>query len=285
MTKQELANLLEKWINELRLEEYGTKTLVSYKQEMLIFIDWYIEGKEINKDLLIDYKNFLKNKFNSSSTINKYITITNKFMRFIMPDFYTSLRLKKIKVQQTTSIDDPIFEQEHKRLLRWAKKLELEDMYLIMKIFALAGARVEELKIFKVENLDNYMKVYNKGKERYLILRNDLLRELKKYCKDNKIKSGYIFRSPKYPNDPNKMIHTTTIWRRLKKIARAAKINSKKIHPHAWRHLFSKGFMEVSGNKIEELADILGHSNIETTRLYTKTSKMEKKKTLEKLKF
>ena len=285
MTKQELANLLEKWINELRLEEYGKKTLISYKQEVLVFIDWYNEDKEINKDLLIDYKDFLKSKFHSSSTINKYITITNKFMRFIMPELYTSLRLKKIKVQQTTSLDDPIYEQEHKRLLRWAIKLNFEDIYLIMKIFALAGARVEELKVFTVEKLDNYIKVYNKGKERYLILRNDLVRELKKYCKKNNIKTGYIFRSPKYPDDPNKMIHVTTIWRRLKKIARAAKINPKKIHPHAWRHLFSKGFMEVSGNKLEELADILGHSNIETTRLYTKTSKMEKKKTLEKLKF
>lgn len=101
-----------------------------------------------------------------------------------------------------------------------------------MQIFALSGARVAELKYFIVENLnDNYIIAYNKGKERVLIMRNDLRRMLKKYCEKKKINEGYIFRSP-VDLKIQKIINASTIWRRLKKIAKSAKINPK-IHPHA----------------------------------------------------
>jgi hypothetical protein len=131
----------------------------------------------------------------------------------------------------------------------------MNDMYLIIKIFAYTGIRVVELQKFTVENINkNYIKVFNKGKERTIILRNDLLREIKKYCKDRNITQGYIFRSP---IKENQMLDLSTIWRRLKKIARASKINPTKIHPHAWRHLFAKAFMKIQGNSLDELADII----------------------------
>ena len=115
---------------------------------------------------------------------------------------------------------------------------------------------------------------------------NELRRELKHYCKDRKIKTGQIFRSTdeKFINDPNKMINVSTIWRWLKKIARAAKINPNKIHAHAWRHLFAKQCKE-NGIDLDELADILGHKNINTTAIYTKTSMKEKKQKLEKIRY
>ena len=110
--------------------------------------------------------------------------------------------------------------------------------------------------------------------------------KLKHYCKDNKIKEGFIFRSPdpKLKNDSNKMIDQSTVWRWLKKIAKKAKINSSKIHAHAWRHLFAKQ-CKANGIDIDELADILGHSDLNTTALYTKTSKKEKRLKLERIKY
>lgn len=278
ISKTELKDKLEDFILNHEDAEYESKTITDYKIAIVKFIDYLSDEEiELNKRLVRDYKSYLKDNF-STATVNKYIIVLNKFLKFIG---YNDLSLMKIKMQQKTSIDDPIWEQEHKRMLRWSKKLGMDDMYLMIKIFAFTGIRVDELKYFKVENIDNYIKVYNKSKERKIILRDDLKREIKKYCRENKIKSGFIFKSPV---KPEKMLNASTIWRRLKKIAGAARINKEKIHAHAWRHLFAKEFI-ASGGTIDELADILGHSKIETTRIYTMTSNKEKKKKIEKMKF
>ena len=282
ISKTELQSKLNEWINQQRLEEYATKTLVDYKHAVQIFID-FIEKDEVNfnKELMLDYKDHLRDHF-LINTRNKYITIINKFLKFCNLGDYT---LKKFKTQRKTSIDDPILDQEHKRMLRWARKLNMEDMYLIMELFAYTGCRVSEIIIFTVEMLDKpFVKIFNKGKERTIIIRNDLRRQLKKYCKDNSITSGYIFRSPEDSKNSNKHLALSTIWRRLKKIARAAKINPDKIHAHAWRHLFAKKAKEV-GIDLDELQDILGHNDIKTTAIYTQTSNKEKKTKMERIKF
>ena len=162
----------------------------------------------------------------------------------------------------------------------------MEDMYFILEIFAYTGCRVDELKFFTVESLDsNYIKkVYNKGKERTIILRNDLKRALKDYCKRMGITTGYIFISTSPKAKPGAMWDNSTIWRRLKRIAKAAKINPDKIHPHAWRHLFAKKAKEA-GIDLDELQDILGHADIKTTAIYTQTSNREKKAKIEKIKY
>ena len=218
-------------------------------------------------------------------TRNQFIVVVNKFLYFLD---LKECRVKLFKEQEKSNLEDCIEPQEHKRMLRWAKKLNNMEAYYIIEVFATSGARVSELKYFTVENLDsNYIRgAYNKGKERVLIMTNELRRNLKRYCKDNKIKTGQIFRSTdeRFINDPNKMINVSTIWRWLKKIAKAAKINSNKIHAHAWRHLFAKQCKE-NGIDLDELADILGHNNINTTAIYTKTSMKEKKQKLEKIRY
>ncbi len=277
MTKEEIKIKLDCFINNERLDEKSTRTLVDYRNDVNKLIDFLPDTFEITKDLLLDFKEHLNERGYAVKSKNKYIVVTNKFIKYLGYD----CKLKKFKEQEKSSIDDPIWEQEHKRMLRWAKKLEMLDMYLIIKIFANSGARVDELKYFTVEALSsNFIKgAYNKGKERTLILTNELKRDLKAYCKEQKIKSGYIFISPVIKNQ---MLDSSTVWRRLKKIARCAKINPDKIHPHAWRHLFAKKCKEI-GIDLDELADILGHSDIRTTAIYTKTSNREKKEKLERL--
>lgn len=277
MTKDEIKKKLDDFINSERLDEKSKKTLVDYRNDVNKLIDFLPNEFELTKDLLLDFKQYLTEKGFAVKSKNKYIVVTNKFIKFLGYD----IGLKKFKEQEKSSIDDPIWEQEHKRMLRWAKKLEMMDMYLIIKAFATSGARVDELKYFTVEALDsNYIKgAYNKGKERTLILTNEFRRELKSYCKTHKIKSGYIFVSPV---KEGQMLNSSTVWRRLKKIAKKAKINPNKIHPHAWRHLFAKKCKEI-GIDLDELADILGHNDIRTTAIYTKTSNREKKEKLERL--
>lgn len=280
--KEELKEKLDEFILKEKEDEKSKKTLIDYKNAVNKFIDFIPkETTTLTKDLLIEFKNNLTEKDFAVKSKNKYITIVNKFLKFIDKK---DLTLKKFKEQRKTSIDDPIWEQEHKRMLRWAKKLGQEDTYLIIKIFATTGARIEELKFFTVENLENnYIKgTFNKGKYRTLIMTNELKRELKLYCKQNKIKSGYIFISTDPKAKEGAMWNNSTIWRRLKRIARAAKINPSKIHPHAWRHLFAKECKRV-GIDLDELQDILGHNDIKTTAIYTQTSNAEKKQKLERL--
>ncbi len=280
MTKEEIRKKLDEWINQQRLDEYAKKTLTDYRHGVELFIEWIPEDPFIiDKNLTLDYKDYLAEKFALNSR-NKYIVELNKFLKYCK---YDDCTLKKFKTQRKTSIDDPIWDQEHKRMLRWAKKLDMEDMYYILEIFAFTGCRVYELKFFTVESLDsNYIKkVFNKGKERTIILRNDLKRELKNYCKRKGITTGYIFVSPV---KPGQMLNSSTIWRRLKKIAKAAKINPDKIHPHAWRHLFAKKAKEA-GIDLDELQDIFGHSDIKTTAIYTMTSNREKKAKMEKISY
>lgn len=280
MNKEYLLEQLNEFLEKERLEEKTKKTIIDYKNAINKFINFLPDNFTLDKSTLIDFKEYLTNENYKIKSKNKYIFATNKFLTFINRE---DLKVKFFKEQQKASIDEPIWEQEHKRMLRWAKKLEMEDMYLIIKVFAHTGARVEELKFFTYESLEsNYIKnVYNKGKERTIILPNDLKRELKAYCKANKIKSGYIFRSPVMNN---KMINKSTIWRRLKKIARSAKINPNKIHPHAWRHLFAKKCKDY-GIDLDELRDILGHTDINTTAIYTMTSNKEKRNKLERIKY
>lgn len=283
MTKDEIKKEADKFLEGERLDEKGKKTITGYKNAINKFIE-FLPDEEflINKELVINFKSDLVDKGFLIKSRNLYIVAVNKFLKFLG---HKDCVVKKFKEQEKSSIDDPIWEQEHKRMLRWAKKLNMEEDYWILRTFADSGARVEELKYFKVEKLEeNYIKIYNKGKERVLIITNELRRGLKKYCKENKIKEGYIFRSPdaRYKDDPNRKIDNSTVWRHLKKIAAAAKINVKKVHPHAWRHLFAKQCKNV-GIDLDELQDILGHKNIQTTALYTKTSNREKKEKLERL--
>lgn len=283
MAKDEIKVKLDEWINQQRLDEYAKKTLTDYRHGVDLFINWIKDDPfAIDKNLMLDYKDYLEVTFALNSR-NKYIVEINKFLKYCG---YKDCTLKKFKTQRKTSIDDPIWEQEHKRMLRWAKKLDMEDMYFILEIFAYTGCRVDELKFFTVESLDsNYIKkVYNKGKERTIILRNDLKRALKDYCKRMGITTGYIFISTSPKAKPGAMWDNSTIWRRLKRIAKAAKINPDKIHPHAWRHLFAKKAKEA-GIDLDELQDILGHADIKTTAIYTQTSNREKKAKIEKIKY
>ncbi len=279
MTKKELLEKLDDYIINLRYDEKASKTISDYKHGVELFINFINNDSFlIDKSLLLDYKDYLKGKYKVSSC-NKYIVEINKFLYWLG---YKDCMIKKIKTQKKSSINNPIEEQEHNRMLRWSKRLKMYDMYLIIQILAHSGIRVSELEFFTVENLkSNYFEVYNKGKERTIILTNELRRSLINYCKKENINSGYIFKSPK---NPTKMISISTIWRRLKKIARAAKINPQKIHAHSWRHLFAKN-AKKAGVDLDELQDILGHNNIETTAIYTMTSNKEKKSKLEKIRY
>lgn len=281
MNKQDLIPKLDEWIEEQRYQEYSDNTLKQYKANVLKFINWLKDDEEITKQTTIDYKKYLYdlNPRPATSSINTWIIELNKFLKWLE---LNDLTIKKIKQQVKSSTEEVLSISDYKRLLRFSKSMGLMKLHYIMKVLAMTGIRISELKYFTVENLkSNYIVAFNKGKERNIIVRQDLARELRKYCRENNIKDGYIFRGEK----KGKMPSPSTIWRQMKKVAGASRVNKNKVHAHSFRHLFAQVFLDEYNNNITELADILGHNSLETTRLYTRSSNSQKKSKLEKLSF
>ncbi len=286
-----MMNVLEDYLNEEIEDEKADHTLIHYRHVLKKLIEYLPDG-EIKKSDLINYKNELVKQY-KPSTVNNYLIIINKFIRYVdigekyedlsdLKKHKCPLTLKLIKLQEKASLENVLEITDLRRLLRMAKKMEQMDIYYIMKIFAYTGIRAEELKVFTVENVkSNYIQVSNKGKTRNIILRSDLRRELLHYAKDRKIKTGTLFPG----RFAERMMHASTIYKRMKKIGGKCRgIDLDKIHPHSFRHLFAVHFIDEGGS-LSELMDILGHSSIQTTTIYTRTTDATKKKHLEKMKF
>ena len=280
MNKQDLLPKLDEWIIEQTYQEYSNNTLNQYKSNVLKFLNWIPDNENINKNTTIKYKEYLYslNPRPKTSSINTWIIELNKFLKWLD---LKDLTIKKIKTQNKSSNEDILNISDYKRLLRFSKSMGYMKLYYIMKVLAMTGIRISELKYFTVENIkSNYITAFNKGKERNIIIRQDLARELRKYCKENKIKAGCIFKGEEQEN-----LIPSTIWRQMKKVSGKARVNKNKVHAHSFRHLFAQVFLNEYSNNITELADILGHNSLETTRLYTRTSNSQKKSKLEMLSF
>lgn len=279
MVKEELAERLEEFLTELRYQEKAENTLKKYRCNIQGFIDYLEPGRQITKDTTLAYKAHLMENGYKTSTVNNYIVSINKYLKWAG---CKDLIVKVVKQQNKNCLEDVLSPADFKRLLRKAKEAGRMDIYYIMKVLAYTGIRISELEYFTVDNIQsNYINVNNKGKERVIVIRQDLARELRKYCRENKIKSGYIFPG----QDPEKMISESTIWRQMKKIGGNARVKLDKVHAHSFRHLFAKVFLTEYDGNITELADILGHNSLETTRIYTRTTAQEKRQKMEKMRF
>lgn len=285
MNKNDLLSKLDEWILEQKYQEYSENTLKQYKANVMKFISWIPDDKTITKDTTMDYKKYLMELSNSSKSVNVWIVSLNKYLRWLG---LKDLTITKIKAQQQSSNEEALTIADYKRLLRISKRVGNDQLYLIIKVLAMTGCRIGELKYFTVENIEKTprknIKVYNKKKEREIVIRQDLSRELKNYYKSKKIESGYIFLSSD-PKCRGKMPRESTIWRQMQKIAGLARINKEKAHAHNFRHLFAQIFLANYPENILDLADFLGHNDLKTTRVYTKTSGDQKRKKLEKIKF
>ena len=149
---------------------------------------------------------------------------------------------------------------------------------MIMETIGSTGMRISELRYVTVESvLCGSLHIRLKGKDRLILLPNRLCKKLKKYIKQNKILSGIIFKTRR-----GTPIGRKQIWAEMKLLCKAAGVEANKVFPHNLRHLFARMFFKVSGN-IAELADMLGHSSIETTRIYLRETVQEHRRKLEKL--
>lgn len=274
MTVSDIEKKLVLFQKQMKEQEHSEITLEKYVKDIRKMTA-YMKTKKIDKNTLQEYKHYLTKNY-KPNTINSYIISINVFMKWAGRE---ELALKTVRIQKKTSMENVISRQEYEKMLEVAKKQTSQRNYVIMKVLAMTGMRVGELQYLTTEALKTgKITVIKKGKYREVYMQKSLIKILREYCKKEEIFSGYLFfgRNRKQPLD------TTGVWKMLKKIAGKAGVDPEKVYPHSFRHLFAKTYMQEIGN-ILELADILGHSNIETTRMYTLTSTEEKRNALEKL--
>jgi len=264
----DIKDKLKEFIQEMRLNELTERTLKKYESDIKQFIKEANVSNidQLKKESLIDYKSIIQEKYKTAS-INNKITIINKFIDYLnLPE----LKLKQIKQQKKTSLENVLNESDYNRLLRLAERLGKIRTLYIMKTLAGTGIRIDELKYITVEAIKKgYTQVENKGKIRDIIISKNLSKELKSYCKEQDIKEGIIFAS-----NTGKPLDKAYIWRELQYIAGQARVRKDKVHAHSFRHLFAKTYLRDGGN-ITHLADLLGHSSLDTTRIYTMQTKDE----------
>ncbi|MBQ3784561.1 MAG: tyrosine-type recombinase/integrase [Lachnospiraceae bacterium] len=270
--KESLLGMIEEYKKYLLDMELSEGTITKYEFDVKQFLASLCD--EITHENVKCYKNLLMSKYKISTVNSKLISI-NKFLTW---SGNTDLCVKIIKVQRTTCIDNVLSKEEYLRMIEFAKSNGKWKIYYIMRTLALTGVRVGELQYFTVEAVKNgKIEIFNKGKLRSIYLSNKVRDVLEAYCNKHDIYTGTIFRGNNL-----KPISPKTIWRDIKIIAIKAHVSTERAYPHSFRHLFAKEYMKASGD-ITELADILGHSRIDTTWRYTKTSAEEKIKVLDKV--
>ena len=242
-------------------EEKSKATLEKYIRDIETFYAW-VGNKELNKVCVLNYKEYLTEKY-AVASVNSMLSSINSFFTYL--EWY-ELRVKTIKVQKQifASNDKELTKNEYERLLTAAKAKSNQRLYLLMQTICSTGIRVSELQFITVEAINRGRAEINcKGKRRLAFLPTELCKILKNYVREQKIKSGAVFVSKN--GNP---LDRSNIWSDMKKLCKEAGVSEKKVFPHNLRHLFARTYYTLQKD-IVRLADILGHSSVNTTRIYT----------------
>ena len=242
-------------------EEKATATINKYLHDVGEFQMWFGE-QELCKAVVLAYKSYLCGLY-APASVNAALSSLNSFFNFM--EWY-DLRVKNLKIQKQifASTDKELTKAEYDRLLQAAKQKKNERLYLLMQTICSSGMRVSEVRYITVESVSRGIAEINcKGKRRQVILPRQLCQILKQYIKEQKIKSGAVFVTKN--GNP---LDRSNIWSDMKKLCKAANVSEKKVFPHNLRHLFARTYYSLHKD-IVRLADILGHSSVNTTRIYT----------------
>ena len=256
-------------------KELAKNTRTVYLRQAERFLEFMGE-REITKKETMAYKQTLMTENKSPASINLYITALNCYLKY---ERLESCYIKTVKFQKNPCPDNIISAEEYRRLLLCAKRCGYRKYYCIMRTLALTGIRISELSGCTVEALhQGKFVIYNKGRMREVYLPEKLTAELERYCTEEKITSGAVFLGNKH-----RPISRNAVYKMLIRVADIEGIPKHKVHPHSFRHLFAVTYMKQYAD-LPELADIMGHSSLETTRIYTRNTTAEKRKRINELK-
>lgn len=260
----------------MREEEKSRATIEKYMRDVRAFIRYIGEDVQLTKELVIAFKGNLGENYALSSA-NSMLTAVNYFLKWLgMPE--CTVRTFKVQRETFRTEGRELTLEEYHRLLDAAAQSGNDRLNMVMQTICSTGIRISELQFITVDALHSRRaRVSMKGKSRTVILPLELCRMLKKYVKDKNIQSGSIFvtRNGK-PLDRSNILHS------MKKLCRQAGVAVTKVFPHNLRHLFAVTYYKAKKN-ISHLADLLGHSSIDTTRIYTAISCEEQERQLDDL--
>lgn len=269
------ADIIEDFRKNLELQEKSTSTIEKYTRDVKAF-SAYTENAAITKEKVIAYKKYLRNNY-AVRSVNSMLASINSLFSFLG---WHDLRVKSLKLQQQVFCPEEkeLTKAEYARLCKTAERKHNERLNLILQTICGTGIRVSELQFITVEAVKNGEAIVNcKAKTRAVFIVKELKQKLLRYAAEQNIKSGMIF-----VTRTGKPISRTNIWREMKALCVEANVNPEKVFPHNLRHLFARVFYGIEKD-IAKLADILGHSSINTTRIYIISTGTEHRKRMENM--
>lgn len=250
----------------LEEEEKSISTIKKYMHDLEFFC-LFVGGRELNKEMVIRYKEYLEARYQVSS-VNSMVAALNHFFLFAG---WNELRVKLVKKQIQIYLDEnkELTRGDYIRLIGAAKIKDVRLQWILQTICA-TGIRVSELEFIDMNAIDRgKAQIRCKGKTRVVFIPKKLCCELKKYAKNRGIKSGSIF-----VTKSGRPLDRSNIWKSMKALCADSGVSADKVYPHNLRHLFARTFYRMYKD-IVRLADVLGHSSVNTTRIYTATSGAE----------
>ena len=257
VTKEEIRQFSD----ALAEEERSAGTIEKYVRDVRHFAVW-LDGEEVSRERTAAWRDGLLERGYAPVTINSMVAAVNRFFAVLG---WEDCKVKALKIQRKLFRDDrrELTREEYQRLLDAAHGLGRERLALLLETICSTGIRVSEVKYITVEAAHaGRAEISLKGKLRTILLPGKLCRKLKKYARQQKTASGEIFLTRS-----GKSLSRRQIWAEMKRLCKAAGVAPSKVFPHNLRHLFARTFYRVCRDVVK-LADVLGHSSIETTRIY-----------------
>lgn len=267
---------LEAFRQNLLQEERSANTVEKYLRDTRAFFAWLAPDKQVSKEVVIAYKAHLAARYKGSSA-NSMLAAVNALLAFLG---WGECRVRQLRVQRQNfrRAERELTKAEYQRLLNAAQSRKNRRLYLLMQTICGTGLRVSEHRFVTVEALRRgSVRVRSKGKERLVFLPPALVKQLLAYCDRQGVQSGPVF-----VTRSGNPLNRSNIWAAMKKLCVAAKVDARKVFPHNLRHLFALTYYRAQRDLLR-LADLLGHSSIETTRIYTATSGAEQQRQVARL--
>ena len=276
MERKITNKVLERFREYLREEEKSKNTVGKYMRDTLAFTVW-LDGAEVTKETAVALKQRLVEEGYAVRSVNSILASLNSLFAFMG---WHDCRVKALKIQKQVYCPEEkeLTKAEYERLCRTAQKKHNERLNRILQTLCGTGIRVSELQFITVEAVKKgEATVTLKGKTRTVFLVKSLQKKLLRYIAEQKIESGAVF-----VTRTGKPMSRTNIWREMKALCKEANVNPDKVFPHNLRHLFARVFYGIEKD-IAKLADILGHSSIDTTRIYTVSTGTEHRRRMERM--
>ena len=257
VTKKEIRQFSD----ALAEEERSAGTIEKYVRDVRKFSAW-LGGAEVTRERTASWRDGLLERGYAPVTVNSMVAAVNQFFAFLG---WEDCKVKALKIQRKLFRDDrrELTREEYQRLLDAAHGLGRERLALLLETICATGIRVSEVKYITVEAAHaGRAEISLKGKLRTILLPGKLCRKLKKYARQQKTASGEIFLTRS-----GKSLSRRQIWAEMKRLCKTAGVAPSKVFPHNLRHLFARTFYRVCRDVVK-LADVLGHSSVETTRIY-----------------